>query len=40
MSQVEMLAKQTQDAYHWTNKLIDSIPHNQGDNTIQVLNQT
>jgi hypothetical protein len=31
MTAIEILAKQTEDAYFWTNKLISSIPHDKWD---------
>jgi len=31
MNQVTFLAKQTEDAYNWTNKLLQSIPHEKWD---------
>jgi hypothetical protein len=31
MNQVDFLAKQTEDAYNWTNKLLHSIPHDKWD---------
>ena len=37
MNQSEILAKQTEDAYHWVNKLISSIPHDKWDTTPELI---
>lgn len=37
MNQVDLLAKQTADAYDWTNKLINSIPHDKWDGTPEII---
>lgn len=37
MNPVEILVKQTEDAYGWTNKLLDTIPHNKWDNTPDII---
>jgi hypothetical protein len=33
MNQIEILTKQTQGAYEWTNKLLESIPYEEWENT-------
>jgi uncharacterized damage-inducible protein DinB len=37
MDQVEMLARQTEDAYNWTNKLISSISYDKWDQTPKII---
>lgn len=37
MDQIEFLAKQTEDAYNWTNKLLDTIPHDKWDTIPEVI---
>jgi hypothetical protein len=40
MNQVDFLAKQTEDAYGWTNKLLHSIPHEKWDVMPEVIETT
>lgn len=37
MSEVEILTRQTENAYYWTNKLIDSIPYEKWDNLPEIV---
>lgn len=37
MNQIEILIKQTEDAYDWTNKLINSIPYDKWENIPQII---
>ncbi|HEX5170671.1 MAG TPA: DinB family protein [Cyclobacteriaceae bacterium] len=37
MNDVELLSKQTENAYHWVNKLIDPIPYEKWDNAPEVI---
>src|ERR1044072_9330944 len=37
MNEVQILAKQTTDAYGWANKLLDTIPYNKWDVTPEVI---
>ncbi len=37
MNEVEILTRQTENAYDWTNKLIDSIPYEKWDNTPEII---
>lgn len=37
MNQIEFLAKQTEDAYNWTNKLLNAIPYNKWDDTPEII---
>ncbi|HEY9047663.1 MAG TPA: DinB family protein [Ohtaekwangia sp.] len=36
-SPVEILARQTQDAYNWLNRLISPVPYNQWENTPEII---
>ena len=38
MNEVELLARQTENAYEWTNKLIESVPFSKWDDTPDVIN--
>ena len=38
MNEVEFLARQTENAYEWTNKLIESVPFSKWDDTPDVIN--
>ena len=40
MNQVDILVRQTEDAYNWTNKLLHSIPHEKWDNMPAVIEST
>ncbi|WP_345950398.1 DinB family protein [Mucilaginibacter sp. PAMB04274] len=37
MNQIEMLVKQTNDAYNWTNKLLNSVPYHKWKDTPKVM---
>jgi len=37
MNQIEILVKQTTDAYDWTNKIINSIPQDKWDDTPEII---
>lgn len=37
MNQIEFLVRQTEDAYYWTNQLVDSIPYDKWDRIPEVI---
>lgn len=37
MTEVEILTRQTENAYDWTNKLVNSIPYEKWDNTPEII---